>query len=65
MPLPSGLKKLFLLIRFFLSYFTQIDLFFAMIKWIRTIFSSKQTEDNTDFMKPEVQKTKKQYKKHE
>jgi PTH1 family peptidyl-tRNA hydrolase len=25
-----------------------------MIKWIRTIFSSKQTEDNTDSMKPEV-----------
>jgi hypothetical protein len=34
-----------------------------MIKWIRTIFSSKQTEDNTDFMKPEVLNTKKQYKK--
>jgi PTH1 family peptidyl-tRNA hydrolase len=25
-----------------------------MIKWIRAIFSSKQTEDNTDSMKPEV-----------
>jgi PTH1 family peptidyl-tRNA hydrolase len=25
-----------------------------MIKWIKTIFSSKQTEDNTDSMKPEV-----------
>lgn len=25
-----------------------------MIKWIRTIFSSKQTEDTTDPMKPEV-----------
>lgn len=25
-----------------------------MIKWIKTIFSSKQTEDNTDSLKPEV-----------
>jgi hypothetical protein len=29
-----------------------------MIKWIRTILSSKQTEDDTDFMKPEVHETK-------
>lgn len=34
-----------------------------MIKWIRTIFSSIQTEDNTDSMKPEVhERQKNQYK---
>jgi PTH1 family peptidyl-tRNA hydrolase len=30
-----------------------------MIKWIRTIFSSKQTEDNTDFVKPGVHENQK------
>jgi PTH1 family peptidyl-tRNA hydrolase len=30
-----------------------------MIKWIKTIFSSKQTEDNTDSMTPEVREHQK------